>query len=713
MASASPAPVRVRFGLYELDPALWELRRNGTLISLQRQPCRLLYLLAMRGGAIVSREEIRGVLWPDERAGEFDVRINFCLARIREALEDEAANPRFVRTVRGQGYCFLAPLLREEVAGPAAVRVPEAEAALSVAAAPTRRWRWAGAAAGLVVVAGAGVVLWARRGATKPANDFQLGAAVTVVSSPEPIIAVAAGGGKAFVTVVTPQGPRLASVPEGGGSLTLLPVAGEISQIDAVSGDGRYLATRRYEGTPNGATAYIVRADGSGAPQLLDSIVQAAAWRPDAEELAYASGNRVWVAGPVGGAKRVLATVPEIVTGLAWSSDGRQLVIACQDTAQESSFLWLLDVNTVEPVRLAKLPGLGQIDKMIWTRSGDFVVMRADRRQFSDSVLVVLPLRRHGSGVTAGDAKILRIYSGPGFQGPALDSQGRILVSDRVNWTGTLRFQRGSGQWQPLLANAQDVAYAPDGRRMAYVQPSDNTLWLRDGEGGPARKLTGLHALLPSWSPDGKLLAFTALAPGANWRLYLMGTDGGRPEALPDPDAANGQGAPRWLPDGQALIYADTWCGHPQDCGVHRLDLRTRQVTLLPGSVGLRTARVSPDGRWVAALEAVTHNIMLRRLDGTGGDGGGWRRLWPHTLSDSLAWSSDSRFLYGVEVSGGEAAIERVGLDGSGTAVARFHDPTPADADPFPGFGLGPGDSLLLAHYTPGSEVVAAGWRGR
>ncbi|HEY8054377.1 MAG TPA: winged helix-turn-helix domain-containing protein [Terriglobales bacterium] len=118
MEVTTPAPARLRFGLYELDPDLYELRRDGTLIGLQRQPCRLLYLLASRSGEVVGRDDIRAALWPEERAGEFDVRINFCLARIREALHEDAANPRFIKTVRGRGYCFLAPLREEAAAEP-------------------------------------------------------------------------------------------------------------------------------------------------------------------------------------------------------------------------------------------------------------------------------------------------------------------------------------------------------------------------------------------------------------------------------------------------------------------------------------------------------------------------------------------------------------------------------------------------------------------
>ncbi|MGH9395087.1 MAG: winged helix-turn-helix domain-containing protein, partial [Terriglobales bacterium] len=120
MAVAFPASPPLSFGIYQLDPSRWELRRRGILIGLQQQPCRVLHLLASRPQEVVSREEIRRLLWPGEVAGDFDLRINFCLARVRDALGDDADNPRFIRTVRGQGYCFLAPRLDLPVAPAAA-----------------------------------------------------------------------------------------------------------------------------------------------------------------------------------------------------------------------------------------------------------------------------------------------------------------------------------------------------------------------------------------------------------------------------------------------------------------------------------------------------------------------------------------------------------------------------------------------------------------
>lgn len=162
MPVVSPPSTLIAFGIFELDPERWELRRRGVLLGLQAQPCRLLHLLASQPGRVVSREAIREYLWPGDKADTLDARINFCLAQIREALDDDASNPRFVQTVRGRGYSFVAPV-REPAAMEAAANA--AQPAAPAAAGKTRHWPqlWQmTAGAGLALVAGLGLWLGLR-----------------------------------------------------------------------------------------------------------------------------------------------------------------------------------------------------------------------------------------------------------------------------------------------------------------------------------------------------------------------------------------------------------------------------------------------------------------------------------------------------------------------------------------------------------------------
>lgn len=103
-----PPQSSVRFGRFAFDPASGELTMDGRTVRLQRQPSRLLELLVARPGEVVSREEIRQALWGDDTHVDFERSLNFCVARLRSALRDNAASPRFVETVPTRGYRFIA-----------------------------------------------------------------------------------------------------------------------------------------------------------------------------------------------------------------------------------------------------------------------------------------------------------------------------------------------------------------------------------------------------------------------------------------------------------------------------------------------------------------------------------------------------------------------------------------------------------------------------
>jgi DNA-binding winged helix-turn-helix (wHTH) protein/Tol biopolymer transport system component len=97
----------VRFGPFELDLRRRELRKEGRKIRLQEQPFQILKILLESPGEVVSREEIRERLWPDETVVEFDHSINAAIRRLRDALRDSADNPRYIKTIARQGYCFV------------------------------------------------------------------------------------------------------------------------------------------------------------------------------------------------------------------------------------------------------------------------------------------------------------------------------------------------------------------------------------------------------------------------------------------------------------------------------------------------------------------------------------------------------------------------------------------------------------------------------
>jgi DNA-binding winged helix-turn-helix (wHTH) protein len=98
----------VTFAEFTFDPASGELTRGGLRVPLQPQPSRLLNLLLARAGEVVTREEIRAALWADGTHVDFERSLNFCVARLRAALAEDAAAPQYVETVPTRGYRFIA-----------------------------------------------------------------------------------------------------------------------------------------------------------------------------------------------------------------------------------------------------------------------------------------------------------------------------------------------------------------------------------------------------------------------------------------------------------------------------------------------------------------------------------------------------------------------------------------------------------------------------
>lgn len=169
-----PAKVtRYRFGPFELDPEEGTLARNGIRVKLQDLPYRLLLMLVERPGEIVTREEVRQRLWPENTFVEFDNSLGVAIRKVRESLNDNAEAPHYVATLPRRGYRFVAPVTVEGLQARAEIGPPSEKPSFAPAAAPSAlakppspafpphwgppHWGyWAGA--GLVLVLGVAAV---------------------------------------------------------------------------------------------------------------------------------------------------------------------------------------------------------------------------------------------------------------------------------------------------------------------------------------------------------------------------------------------------------------------------------------------------------------------------------------------------------------------------------------------------------------------------
>src|SRR5277367_3031555 len=106
----APTPPTLKFGPYVVDLAAGEVRKNGSRVRLQEKPLRVLALLTERSGQMVTREELRRHLWPEDTFVDFETGLNTAVSKLRDALCDSAEAPRFIETIPRRGYRFLASL---------------------------------------------------------------------------------------------------------------------------------------------------------------------------------------------------------------------------------------------------------------------------------------------------------------------------------------------------------------------------------------------------------------------------------------------------------------------------------------------------------------------------------------------------------------------------------------------------------------------------
>ena len=161
-----------RFGDFELDVAAYELRRNGRAVRLERHPMDLLLLLVERRNDLVSRAEIVERLWGKDVFVDVETGVHTAMRKVRQALRDSPEAPTFVETVPGRGYRFIATVevarKHEEARQPEPAPEPPVIAPVPEPAAPRPviyARRRSAILVALIVVLGAGYVLWNRTGA--------------------------------------------------------------------------------------------------------------------------------------------------------------------------------------------------------------------------------------------------------------------------------------------------------------------------------------------------------------------------------------------------------------------------------------------------------------------------------------------------------------------------------------------------------------------
>lgn len=698
-------PDRFAFGLFEADLKAEELLKNGRRIKLQGQPFRVLAVLLEHHGEVVTREHLQRRLWDENTTVDFDHSLGIAVNKLREALGDSADNPRFIETLARKGYRFIAPVTDvRPIERPAPIRLtteqPEAvvsgpEAAVSDSTVDWLKWAVAGLSILLLSVTGLALWFWLRTPPKRPQSRIDTvtrhGEVLANQVDVESFSAMAVEGGHVYFSQLEDGRPVLAQALTANGEIQDLRLPSEIVAplICAISQDGARLIVRNHLARESEQPIWIVPTLGGQALRFSGSLAHDATWMPDGQHILYATGNALFVAREDGQDQRQLVTLPGRAFWLRWSPDGKRLRFTLLDTESGAPSLWEYDPESHKARPL--LEGWSHPSAECcgnWTGDGKAYVFQSqhDGFEFSD----IYRMR----GVSL-DRDPERLTNGPlQYQSPATGAGSNHIFFTGIDYRRKmLIYSAASHRFLPLgnnLGATALVEYSRDGQWVAWLNGSDNTLWRSRADGSERLQLTlpSLSIFSIKWSPNNKSLALMARKTGRPWAIYLVDANGGNLRRAVEESL--GQADPNWFSNGTSILFGrvpDVMGGDHQTKAIFTIDLLTHSVEKVPGSDGLFSPRLSPDGHYIVALRSDQSGMMLFDRDTQH-----WAPLLEGGAADP-AWASDSRSVFYQNFLEPGEPIYRLNLrERLPREVAHLSDLRPADAADYRLITIAPGD---------------------
>lgn len=693
---------RVQFGIFEVDLKSGELRRSGVHIRLQSQPFKLLAALLEQPGEVVSRETLQQQLWGADTTVDFDHSLGIAVNKLREALGDHAENPRFVETLAKRGYRFIAPVKTIEALGSLqAAKFPLTSTTAGALIAGIVRWHWvAGVLACVSIVLG--LVLFFRPPVRRPYQVEQTTFSGHVLRNDldvESFSSSASDGPRIYFSHMENGNPVLAVALVANGEISHLQLPSEIGAplIGSLAPDGSKLIVHSHLQADPEQPLWIVPTLGGNVRRVPNVLAHDATWMPDGNRLLIANGNELTTVGADGSDPRKLVTTPGLAFWLRWSPDGRRLRFTLRDSIRQTTELWEVaaDGSNLHPL----LPGWSQPASECcgsWTPDGKEFVFQSSHSGRSE-----IWARRERPWYLAGRESRPITNDPLDYEAPSTSPD-----SDRIYFTGAnLQFELlhalpRSSMFTVLAQNlsaATLAEYSQDGKWVAWLNASDSSLWRSRIDGSERIELTTppLRIFTMKWSPDDRRLALMAKEPGKPWMIYLIDAEGGKFTPLLNED--RNEADPDWSPDGQSIVFGrlPDRMDSRQPKAIYLMNLQTRKVTEIPGSTGLFSPRLSPDGRYIAAIRLDQKALMLfDRVEQR------WTTLTTQGVGDP-AWAHDGRSLFFQDFLAKGKPIYRISVpSGKPQPVATISNLLPTAATDYRLIGLAPGDLPVVSVYT-------------
>jgi len=598
---------RVRFGEYQLDLDTAELQTNRHTSTLTGQPLQILTALLERPGELVTREELKKKLWPDDTFVDFDQSLNKAVNRLREALNDSAEHPRFIETLPRRGYRFtgsVVPVRAEHDSPPSPA---QSEPTTPEPAPVAFRFRRPLEVAAASLLLGA-IALVTSVGFERPAVPAVV-ATVRLTNDGARKYSLVTDGVRLYFSG---RGRLFQASVDGGETTEVATGLKEVDLYDISQHGSQLLVSAGVQGSPAVERALWTISLPSGNPHRLGEIKALwASWSHDGQHVAYALNDGVYLAKKDGTEIRKLTGVPGIPEKLQFSPDGGRIRFDVHDSRRNLASIWEADTNG-RGLRLL-FPEIQQpLHTGAWSEDGKYFFFNSHEPEKDLDDQVWVSVESSGLGRSRGSA--MRLTSGPmvfGYAVPSPDGKHVYAIGTQSR-AELVRYDSRSNQFLPYLSgiSASLAEVSRDGRWIVYVSYPDLALWRCKLDGTQRLQLTTppMQVVTPQWSPDGTRIVFTDVEPGKMWKIYVVPAAGGKAEELLPADALS-EIDPSWSPDGQSIVFGRSVA--EADRGIQRIDLTTHAISTLPGSEGLFSPRLSPDGRYVAAFPADASKLML------------------------------------------------------------------------------------------------------
>jgi Tol biopolymer transport system component/DNA-binding winged helix-turn-helix (wHTH) protein len=755
----APKSLVFRFDDIEVREREYVLVKAGLASPVEPKAFRVLLILLRNPQKLIPKEELLNAVWGNLAVTENSLTRSIAL--LRRQLGDDSHSPSYIETVATVGYRFLCPVEASEDGLQTSMPTGEtgtggadkaSEATLptahlagvsnGVAKEMNRRktwrrfWPWV-LGGGLTVTAAGALLLFP--GSPLRAPRFTGYAPITHDGDLGSIAWGHVGRVPAISSMIRMTNDRKAKIPINGlvtDGVRLYFIEGNprasgsrIAQVSATGGETTWITTTLNEAlavndiSPDKSKLMVVHVGDqdsdefwiqplpAGTPHRIGSLkASSVTWTPDGEHIIYCWQRKVWIANEDGSDPHLLVEIPGRGRWFRFSPDGRLIRFSLLQEEGNASSIWEMNADGTNLHQL--LPGWkGAPDQCCgrWSPDGDYYYFLTGAFFLGgggpEQAIWVIP-ERHSR--FRRDNTPERLTNGPlrfGAPTPSADGKSLFTVGDESR-VELFSYDPKAQRFDTYLGgiSAGPIAFSPDGKWVAYTSYPEMTLWKSRTDLSEKMQLTfpPVREYGARWSPDGTQLAFADVQFHRPWKAYVVSASGGdSPRQIAPSNADDVDTDPTWTPDGKSIVFSRLGAGGEGEEAIYRVDLRSGNLAMIPGSNGLRSPRLSPDGRHISAFTRNAKKLMLF-------DQNSWSILAEGEHFGFNEWSPDGKYVYVGKSGGGFGRIVRFRIkDRVSEDVLSLKD-FPQLIDPFASwYGLTADGKILLMRDRSVQEIYA------